>query len=101
MDAVVEVAKILDVIDSIPGDRSIGEKTLAHGPQHFAVCPYLGVAIHAGSCRWNACKGGDLYGSMAEATIDPELADMMLVAKLDRLHHSHIDFRCIRRPYEQ
>ena len=85
MNAVIEISKVGQVVDSDPFDWLARAKALANRLEIRAVRPNLFMTIHAscggrqtgGRCRFNGC--------VAIAAIDAIVADVVLVTKLDRL----------------
>jgi len=53
VNAVVEINKSRQIVDTRPLNRFSGTKALAHGFQNWTVGPDLGVAVHAGFGRRN------------------------------------------------
>src|SRR6266581_4393492 len=85
MDAVIEVDKIGQVMDSDPGERCIGAQAGTHGLEHGTLSPDLGVAVHTGLRRRNASHRGFLHKGVTVAAVDAETADVMLMAEGHRL----------------
>ena len=96
MNAMVEIDKAREIVDSGPLNRLSRTKTFPDGFQDRTVSPNLGVAIHAGFCRRDAGERTFLDRRMAVATIDAIVTDMMLMTEGYRLAASDADFRDVR-----
>src|SRR5690242_2820506 len=66
-------------------DRLAARKAVAHRRQHVRVGPDLRMACHASVGRWQAGIAGGGHGRVAEPAVDPESADVVLVAEGHRL----------------
>src|SRR5262249_42855483 len=60
-------------------------ETCADGFQEWSILPYLGMACHAGFDRWDIGERGVFDRGMAVAAIQPQSADMVLMAERYRL----------------
>src|SRR5205823_13661976 len=85
VDAVVEVDEVAQDVDPIPLQRLTALEALADRLQHRAPGPDLRVAVHAGLGRGHAGERGLLHRGVAVPTVDPVVADMMLVTEWHRL----------------
>src|SRR5712691_4754981 len=92
MDAVIEVDKIREVMDSDPGERCVGAQAGAHRFEHRALSPDLGVAVHTGLGGRNASHGGFLHRGVAVTAVDADTADVMLMAEGDWLSPHNASF---------
>ena len=85
MDAVVKIDKLRQVVDPFPLDRFVFAKA---GPDRLeirAVRSKLTMTVHAGLRRRHTGGSRRLDRCMAIATVDAVVADMVLMAELDRL----------------
>ena len=85
VDAVVEVDVVGEVVHARPLERPVRPPARAHRLERRAVGPDLGVARHAGLRRRDARHRRGLDRGVAVAAVDPDSADVVLVAELDRL----------------
>src|SRR5262249_38754280 len=83
--AVVEVDEVGQIVHPDPADRFVVTPARAHRLEERALRPDLRVAVHARLRRGDAGEGGDVDAGVAVATVDTELAGMVLVAELDGL----------------
>src|SRR4051794_19698932 len=97
VNAVIEINEIRKIVDSRPTDRFVFAETRAHRLQRRAGAPDLRMAVHAGLGGRNIREARILYRGMAVAAIEPEPADVMRVAKRNRLLTSLIGARRIVR----
>jgi len=97
MNAMVKIDMIRQIVDAVPLEGCIGFITGADGGQHRAVIPDLRVAGHTGFGRWNTGIGGVFNGDMAVAAVNPQSADMMLMAEGHRLPDGNINLGHIGR----
>jgi hypothetical protein len=95
VDAVIEVDKVGQVIDSSPCDWLPRAKALAYRFQNRAIGPDLGVAIHAYLSSRHTGVGGLLYRGVTIATVDADATDVMLVAERHRLLNRDVDVGCV------
>ena len=85
MNAVIEIGEVRQVVHSNPFDRLASAKALANRLQIRAVRPNLFVTAHAGGgCRQPGGRSR-FDRSVAVATVNAIVADVMLVTKLDWL----------------
>jgi len=96
MNAVVEINEVGQVVHPRPLQRATGAVTLAHGLQQRTIGPDLGMAIHAGFRRRNSGKGTFLDRRVAIPTVYSIVADVMLMAKRDRLDARNADLGNVR-----
>ena len=96
VDAVIEICKFGKIVNTLPFDRLIFAEAGTHGLQIRAVGPYLAVAIHTSLRRRHSGRCCRLHRRVAIPAIDSVVADVMLVAKLDRLLLLQIPAREIR-----
>src|SRR5215467_1924673 len=97
VDTVIEIDKARKIMDPGPLNGLIVAKTIAHGRQYRAVGPDLTMAIHTGLGGRNARERTGFHGCMAIAAVDAVVANMMLVAKGNRLAAGDAYFGDIRR----
>ena len=90
VNAVVEIDELGQVVNPVPFDRFAGAVTVADRSEHRAANPHLRVAIHAGFCRRDTRERRVLNVRVAIAAIDPQPANMVLVAERNRLQESGI-----------
>lgn len=93
----IEIGIGRQVMDAVPLKRSLIGKAPAHGRKHRRVGPFLRMAVHASLGRCNAGEGCLLDGGVAVTAIDPEAADMVLMAEGNRLLAGHVLRRCVGR----
>ncbi len=96
MDAVIEINKIGERVDAIPGDGGTISEAIANGGEYRALSPDLGVAIHADFGRRKTGKSRGLDSSVAVAAIDAIVEYMVFVAEWHRLVNKRPDSRRIR-----
>jgi len=90
VNAVIEIHKVRETMHPGPFDGFPGAVTLANRLQIGTVGKQYRMAIHAGF-RWrNAGNGRSFNGGMAIAAVNPVIAHMMFVAKLNGLLLGHI-----------
>ena len=85
MDAVIEIGKFRQIVNPFPLDRFVIAKTGADRLKIWAVGPDLAMAIHARLRRRHSRGRRSFDRLVAIAAIDTVIADMVLVAELDRL----------------
>src|SRR5439155_5815837 len=93
MDAVIEIDKLGQGVDSCPAKRAVRLKTRAHRVEHGSVHPDLGVASHTGSGRRESGKGRPFHRCVAISTVDAKLAGMMFMAEGNWLFAGFVGFR--------
>src|SRR5579883_1097736 len=86
MDAVIEIDVVGETIDPGPAQRFPVSQALTYRREDRRIGPNLGMAGHAGFSRRNAGVLRRLNRRMAIAAVEPEAADMMLVAERDGLY---------------
>src|SRR5689334_6341659 len=85
VNAVIEVNKLREVVNPFPLDRLVFAKARSDGLEIRLIGEKLAMTIHAG-LRWGhtcCCRG--LNSRVAVATIDAVIADVVLMAELNRL----------------
>src|SRR6202012_6137472 len=87
VDFVIEVDVVRKISHPMPGDRGVVRQALPHRRQHGGVGPYLRMAGHAGIGWRQPGVGGGFNRSVAEAAVDPEAGDVMLMTERHRLLH--------------
>src|SRR5690349_7849010 len=97
VDAVIEVRKVGQVVDSRPRDRTSCAETRAHGLEERARRENLRVAVHARLRRRNPGKGRPLDRRVTVATVDAVARDVTLVAELNGLLACDVHLRDPRR----
>src|SRR4029077_4434150 len=90
VDAVVETDEVGQRVHARPGERLIVAVAGPHRFEHGAIDPDLRMAGHAGGGGRQPGERGLLDRRVAVAAIEPELADVMLVAERYRLWAGHI-----------
>ena len=85
VNAVIEIRVFRQIVDAFPFDRLIVAETRPHRLQIWAVCPELTVAIHACLRRRHPRRRRCLNRLVTIPAIDAVIADMVFMAKLDRL----------------
>lgn len=96
MDAVIEIRVFGKVMETFPFDWLVVAKAGSYRLKIRAVGPYLAMAIHTCLCRWHTGRSRRFDRLMAIAAIDAVVADMMFMAKLNRLLLFDITARQIR-----
>lgn len=86
MNAVIEIDEAGQVVDAVPLERLARPITFSYRFEHVASHPHLRMAVHACPGGRYAGKRRSLHRSVAVAAIDPQHADVMLMAERDRLH---------------
>ena len=86
----VEVDVPRQVVDPDPVQRDVVLQAVANRRQHPGRGEQLGVAGHAQVAGRDAREAVRLYGCMAEAAIEPDLGDVVLVAERDGLFHGDV-----------
>jgi hypothetical protein len=97
VDAVIEIHVVGQPMHAHPVDRLVGAVAFAHGLKISNVVEEHRVAIHAGLGRRYAGGRGTLYARVAVAAIDAVVADVVLVAELNRLVARDVLIGQIRR----
>jgi len=97
VNAVIEINEVGKPLDLHPLDRFICPVALANGFQVRSVGKQHGMAIHAGLCGRNACKGGGLNRGMTIAAVQSVIANVVLVAELHGLLTHDVLIRRIGR----
>lgn len=92
---VIEIGVTGQVIDTYPLQGLARRKTIADGGQHRAILPDLRMAGHTDFGGGYSSEGGVLDRGVTVATVDAEVADMMLVAEGDRLCADNADASCV------
>jgi predicted nucleotidyltransferase len=100
VNTVLEVNEIRQIVHPRPLDRPARAKAVAHRFQNRAFGPNLRVAIHADFRARDSRKSLGLDRSVAVAAIDPIIADVMLMAELNRLRTSDVSLGDIGRPID-
>jgi hypothetical protein len=100
VNAVVEIDEVGQVMDPRPLNRLPRPIALAHGLKEWAVGKNLRVAIHAGLRRRDAGESRRFYGGVTIAAVDAFIADVMLVAELNRLLAREVGLRVVGGPSE-
>ena len=98
MYAVVEERKIGQIVNTIPLEGDVFLKACANGLEDRGVRPNLRMAGHAGLRRRYSCKSRGLYRRVTVPAIQPDPADVMLVAERNGLFSRHFNACDIRRP---
>lgn len=88
MDAMIEVNVIGQCVDARPADRNILSQALTVWREHRSVRPDLRVASHADCGGGHSRIRGFLDHRVTVAAVEPQSADMVLVAEWDRLFRS-------------
>lgn len=91
MDAVIEVNKIGQIVDSNPLKRFAGAIAVSNGLKDGCFSPNLGMAAHARMCRGNPRIGADLHGTVTVAAINPQSIHVVFVTEHHRLFAEHVD----------
>src|SRR5439155_7901311 len=76
-----EVDVVGEIVQARPLERPVRAPARAHRLERRAVGPDLGVARHAGLRRRDARHRGGLDRGVAVAAVDPDSADVVLVAE--------------------
>jgi hypothetical protein len=91
VDTVIEINMIGEIMNPIPLEWRASAPAFPNWLQHISISPDLRVARHAGLCRRDTSERGLFYRCVAVQALDPETADMVLMAELDRLLNRNID----------
>ena len=97
VNAVIEINEVGKPLNLHPLDRLICPVTLADRLEVRSVRKQHGMAIHAGFCGRNACKGGSLNRGMTIAAVQSVIANVVLVAELYGLLTHNVLVRRIGR----
>src|SRR5215211_113624 len=85
VNTVVEVDEVRKVVDAVPLKRLVVAKAGPHRLENGGAGPNLRVAVHARLGRRNVGERGLLDRGVAVTAVNPDAADVMRVAELDRL----------------
>ena len=85
VDAMIKKDKIWRIVDAIPAEWFIFCQTFADGREHRRFFPDLRMTGHARFGRRHSGEHGLFDGCMAEAAINSQSENMMLVAERNRL----------------
>ena len=85
VDAVVEVNKFRQIVNSFPQDRFILTEASPHRLKITRVVKELAMTVHTSLRRRHPRGRGGFHRCVAIPAIDPVVADVMLVAELNRL----------------
>jgi len=100
VNAVIEINEVGQIVDARPLDRLSSAPALTNRLEVRAIGPDLRVTVHAGLRRRNARVGELLDRCMTITAIDSVIADVMLVAKLNRLLSRKKSLSVVRGPIE-
>ena len=100
MNAVVEVNKVGQVMDTRPFQRPAGAVAFSDRLENRAVLPDLRMTTHADFGGWEPGKRRRLDRRVAEAAVNPQAAYMVFMAERDRLLADDIGFGDVRRATE-
>jgi hypothetical protein len=98
VDAVIEIDIIGQIVNAVPLKRCVRGDAVADRREQRNIGKDLRVTMHAGLARRHAGKARFFDRSVAVATIDAVLRDVVFVTKRHRLRERNIDIRCVRRP---
>ena len=98
MDGVVKIHIIGKIVNARPFDRDSGLKAFADGFEIGRRGEKLGVAVHARFRRRHPGAGRAFDRSVAIAAINAIIANVMLMAELNRLRFDDISLIPVRRP---
>ena len=90
MNAVVEINKIWQVVDSRPLERLASAEAGTDRLQKLRIRPNLRMAAHARLRGGKSGEGGSLNRSVAVAAIDAIVGNVVLVAERNRLVAGYI-----------
>ena len=97
MDRVIEINVVRQVVDAVPVNRDARLPAIAHRRKVGRRREQLRVAVHAGLDRGHSSGRTAFDGRVAIAAVDAIIADVMLVAELNRLRLDGIRLIPIRR----
>ena len=97
VDRVVEIHEVRHVVHTLPGNRLAAFEGIEDRLDLRRIRPDLRVAGHTGFGRRHIGEAAFVYRSVAVATIDAIVADVMLVRKLDRLLDGNVHQVAIRQ----
>src|SRR5690242_15296667 len=98
MNAMVEINIVRQIMDPVPLQRSIADKTCANRRERGRVVPNLRVTRHAGIGAGHTRKGRLLNGRMAITAINSVIAHVMFVTEGNRLIEGNVHVSGVRRP---
>ena len=98
VDAVIEICEFGKIVNALPFDRLVIAETRTDGFEIWAIGPQLTMAIHTRLGGWHARSRGSLNRCVAITAIDAVIADVVLMAELDRLLDLLITSGQIRGP---
>jgi len=90
VDAVIEIDEVGQRMDAVPGDRQAGRDAVPQGLEQCGLGEELRMAGQADRCRRQAGECARLHRGMAVAAVEPDIADVVLVAERDRLRHRRV-----------
>lgn len=100
MNTMVKIGVFGQIVHFFPLDRFVVAETRPDGLKIWTVCPDLAVAIHTGLRRRHACRRRRFDRLVTIAAINAVIADMVLMAELNRLLLFQIAPGQIRRASE-
>ncbi len=96
VNAVIEICIFRQIVNAFPFDRLIIAIAFAYNLKIWTIRPDLAVAVHTCLRRWHSRRCSSLDRLVAIAAIDAVVADVVLMAKLNRLLLLNISPRQIR-----
>ena len=98
VNAMVEINVVGQIMDTVPLQRSIGDKTGANRRERWRVVPNLRVTRHAGIGARHTGKGRLLNCRVTITAIDSVVAHVMFVTEGNRLIEGNVHVSGVRRP---
>lgn len=96
VNAVIEIRIFGQIVNAFPFDGLIIAIAFPHDLKIWTIRPDLAVAVHTCLRRWHSRRCGSLNRLVTIAAIDAVVADVVLMAKLNRLLLLNIPPRQIR-----
>jgi len=93
VNAVVKVGKLRNVVNAFPFDGLVVAEAGPDGLKIRAVCPDLAVSVHTRLGRRQTGRRRRLNRGVTVAAIDTVIANVVLMAELDRLLLLHVTTR--------
>ena len=96
VNAVIEIGVFRQIMNAFPFDGLIIAIAFANNLKIWTIRPYLAVTVHTGLRRRHTCRRRRLDRLVTITAIDTIVADVVLVAELNRLLLLNISPRQIR-----
>ena len=97
VDGMIEIDKARKAMNAIPDNRLVLAPTVAHRLKHFRICPDLRMTRHADLCRRHSRERRVFHRRVAIPAVDPQSANVMLMAERNRLRANLALPRDVRR----